>query len=496
VHDSPVSTDFPAAELLALVGEFADVARRQTVASALAQRLGGEQLLVFAADPELNVMLPAPGLPQVLHGAAEWRAFLEACVREGVHAGRVPVPAGEAVQATGIASADGSVAVLLGSGASSAGLARLRPLLPLLGALARAERQITAHEVRARSATDAIGRANTLTRTLQEMRQRLGHALAEAEQARAEARVRAEQAESLAAELQAQALQLQEQAAEVELLNDELVRRTEEAEHARTAADEASRAKSEFLANMSHELRTPINAIIGYTELLGLGITGPVTTAQQAQLERIRVSSSHLLGLINDVLDLAKVEARQMTVEHQREPVAAVVDEAVALVEMQAVEQQLRLRTEGSDADATYLGDRARVRQILANLLSNAVKFTDAGGLVSVRYGGPNHVEPLSRPPGEGPWVCIAVEDSGIGMAAHQLALIFQPFVQAESGLTRGWGGTGLGLTISRQLARLMGGDLTVRSEPGKGSCFTLWLPTDSLRVSGSERIRPFVPAQ
>jgi signal transduction histidine kinase len=469
--------DAPPAELLALVGALAAVERRQETAAALAGLMGGESLLLFAPDPELGVVLPAPGFPQVLRGAAGWRSFVEAAARDGEFSGTVPGPDGRPVPADGVALSDGTAAVLVRPAPGAPGPRLIRPLLPLLGTLFRAERQVVADEVRIRSASEVAERARALTRALQQLRERLEDALAQAHEARMEAKGRAEEAEALAMELQAQSDQLQDQAAELEVMNEDLAERTEEAERARAEADDANRAKSAFLANMSHELRTPINAVIGYAQLLDMGITGPVTVEQQAQLERIRSSSAHLLTLINDILDLAKVEAGHMAVEHEREPVADVVSEALALVEVQAAEGGLTIDNECRDAQSAYVGDRDRVRQILVNLLSNAVKFTTRGGRITVRCGTTGRPEPSAQVVGEGPWTSIAVEDTGIGIAPDQLPRMFQPFVQAEDGHTRTRGGTGLGLTISRQLARLMGGDLTVTSREGEGSSFVLWLP-------------------
>ncbi|HET8657147.1 MAG TPA: ATP-binding protein, partial [Longimicrobiaceae bacterium] len=259
--------------------------------------------------------------------------------------------------------------------------------------------------------------------------------------------------------------------------NDALAERTAEAERARTAADEANRAKSDFLANMSHELRTPINAIMGYNELLEMEIGGPLTEKQREQLGRVRHSSEHLLALVDDILDLAKVEAGRMEVEQERADVRRVVAVSLSLVEPQAMERGIEVVNDCSES-ISYVGDEDRVRQILVNLLSNAVKFTEPGGRVTVRCDVARAPGEGARLIGEGPWVRLQVEDTGIGIAADETSEIFQPFVQAEKGRTRTHGGTGLGLAISRQLARLMGGDLTVRSAPGEGSCFSVWLPT------------------
>ncbi|HEX6039442.1 MAG TPA: ATP-binding protein, partial [Longimicrobium sp.] len=250
------------------------------------------------------------------------------------------------------------------------------------------------------------------------------------------------------------------------------------AEVARLTAEDANRAKSQFLANMSHEIRTPINAVTGYAELLELGIGGPLTAQQRHQVERIRGSSQHLLTLVNEVLDLAKVESGQMSVQRDHGQVGETLDGALALVQTQAARRGLRLVDDtGTARDAAFVGDVDRVRQVLVNLLSNAVKFTEPGGRVSVCASVTDGPDDDARLPGAGPWVRMDVEDTGMGIAPERLATVFEPFVQVDASYTRQAGGTGLGLTISRRLARLMDGDLTVRSRLGRGSCFTLWVP-------------------
>ena len=270
------------------------------------------------------------------------------------------------------------------------------------------------------------------------------------------------------------------QTTELEILNAELEAANHEAHKARAAADAANRAKSQFLANMSHELRTPINAIIGYTELLAMGVSGPITPNQLSQLERVRASSKHLLTLIDDVLDLAKVEAGQMHVTLRSGLVPTVVNDALALIAIQAGERGIAIIDECSRSPVSYVGDELRVRQILTNLLSNAVKFTESGGRITIRCGIVDTAPAEIGLAGNGPWTFIEVEDTGVGIAEQEIAQIFRPFVQAEMGRQRIHGGTGLGLTISRQLARLMGGDLCAASKLGKGSTFTLWLSTET----------------
>ena len=249
----------------------------------------------------------------------------------------------------------------------------------------------------------------------------------------------------------------------------------------RAEAEAASRAKSEFLAVMSHELRTPLNAILGYAELLDLGLAGPLTAEQRQQLSRIAASGRHLLGLVNEVLDLAKVESGRLTIEHAAYNAAETARAAIILVQPQAEAKGVALTVTPQEGEGPlYVGDEDRVRQILLNLLSNAVKFTDAGGRVSLVVESTPTPDPEARLHGSECYTCLRVSDTGIGIASDQLDAVFAPFVQAQMGHTRRKDGTGLGLTISRRLARLMGGDLTVRSTVGRGSTFALWLPAPS----------------
>jgi PAS domain S-box-containing protein len=251
-----------------------------------------------------------------------------------------------------------------------------------------------------------------------------------------------------------------------------------DAETARQAAEAANAAKSQFLATMSHEIRTPINAMLGYTQLIEMGIAGAVSVEQHGYLARIRQSSEHLLTLVDEVLDIAKLDAGSMLVAREPAIAGMAIKGAISLTSPQAQAKGIRLLHTGSGGPGVrYMGDEQRVRQILVNLLSNAIKFTGAGGTVAVRSGITTDGPHPGRPDVES-WAFIQVEDTGTGIAAEAQPRIFEPFHQVEAGHTRRAGGTGLGLTISRRLARLMNGDLTFESEAGRGSTFTLWLPT------------------
>jgi signal transduction histidine kinase len=238
-----------------------------------------------------------------------------------------------------------------------------------------------------------------------------------------------------------------------------------ESEHARAESEAANRVKAEFLATMSHELRTPLNAIGGYTDLLRMAVRGPVTAEQREFLDRIQQSQRHLLGLINEVLNFAKLEKGAVHYDIAEIAVGSVLAAAEAIVKPQAADKGLELVVRHPTVPMVVRADPDKLRQILVNLLSNAVKFTDPGGRIE-----------MSADTAEA-GVHIVVSDTGIGIPPDKLSEIFDPFVQVRSDLKRPYEGTGLGLAISRDLARGMGGDLHAESRLGEGSSFTLTLP-------------------
>jgi PAS domain S-box-containing protein len=339
-----------------------------------------------------------------------------------------------------------------------------------------------------RDASGALVGFAKVTRDLTERRaaEEQARSLAAEQAARAEAERRGEELRLLSEQLEEQAIELEQQREEAQALSEELeqtneqlqralaeaneARRSAESEAARAA--EASRAKSDFLATMSHELRTPLNAIAGYTQLLDMELRGPVTPAQREDLERILRSQAHLTTLINEVLSYARLESGSITYTVRPMLVTTAASNAMALVEPQRVAKDISLEVrlpEVVNGSPFYvIADQDKLQQILINLLSNAVKFTPQGGQIMLE---------LSAEPDQRGMATLRVSDTGVGIPDDKLQAIFEPFVQVGRSLSSPGEGTGLGLAISRDLARGMGGDLTVESEEGKGSVFTLTLP-------------------
>ena len=265
-----------------------------------------------------------------------------------------------------------------------------------------------------------------------------------------------------------------ERTADLDAINRDLVReigerkRAEiELQQAKEVVEAASRSKSEFLANMSHELRTPLNHIIGFTELVVDKNFGELTPQQEEFLGDVLQSSRHLLSLINDVLDLSKIEAGKMELECSAIPLREVLENSLMMVKEKALKRRLKLSTLFNDIPSTLWADERKVKQILYNLLSNAVKFTPEGGTVQLEARNLN---------GQG--MEIAVRDSGIGLKETDLERIFRPFEQGDNSAGRKYQGTGLGLSLTKRMVEMHGGRIWAHSGgEGKGSAFTFILP-------------------
>jgi PAS domain S-box-containing protein len=280
-----------------------------------------------------------------------------------------------------------------------------------------------------------------------------------------------DQLEDQALELELQHQQLQEQAAELEVqseelqsVNDALVLLNEDLRKQRAAADEANQAKSNFLAVMSHELRTPLNAIGGYVQLLEMGVHGPISEPQRETLVRIDRSQRHLLRLINDVLNLSRIEAGRVDYTVEAVALSDLVNHVMPMVEPQMSAKNIGFES-AVPPNLVAMADREKTQQIVLNLLTNAIKFTAKGGSICVQ--GRNRSSHVS----------LRVIDTGIGIPEEMIQKVFEPFIQVDASRSRSAEGTGLGLAISRDLARGMGGDLQAESTPGKGSTFELSLP-------------------
>ena len=252
---------------------------------------------------------------------------------------------------------------------------------------------------------------------------------------------------------------------------EEIKIKSEALQVAQVAAEAASKAKSQFLANMSHELRTPLNAIIGYSEMLQEEADDLGTPEMKPDLQKIHGAGKHLLGLINDILDLSKIEAGKMTLYLETFAVETLLNEVAATMQPMINKNGNQLTLEVAPEIGSMRADVTKVRQALFNLLSNASKFTDKGSITL-------------RARRQGADLVFDVIDSGIGMTPEQVGRLFQAFAQADASTSKKYGGTGLGLALSRKFCQLMGGDLTVASEAGKGSTFTATIPAQVFEVA------------
>jgi len=437
-----------------IVARLANQAIRRDAAQEIAKACGAEDLVVFLRDPEVGALLSAPGFPQTLPDGRLWRAFVEVAASEGEHRGELPLHGvGSNLPAIGYASGANAVVVMLGTTAPNENVELLRSMMPLIETTLRAEQTTALADAQARLARDASARAATLVQALDRTRRQLENTLEIARLARVEV-------EAANTQLQGQALELEAQTEELQSANTSL-------EEARAVADSANHAKSEFLATMSHELRTPLNAIGGYVELLSMGIHGAVNDTQQHALGRIDRSQRHLLGLINNVLNLSRIEAGRVDYDISDVMLATAFANIAPMIEPQLAAKGIAYELCDVDRLPRVSADAEKLQQILLNLLSNAVKFTDTGGRVWVEAGR------TIEKPGQ---VFVRVSDTGRGVPADKLESIFEPFTQVDASHSRTGEGTGLGLAISRDLARGMGGDIRARSVLGGGSVFTLTL--------------------
>jgi signal transduction histidine kinase len=276
--------------------------------------------------------------------------------------------------------------------------------------------------------------------------------------------------------------------------SEQLAQRTEELERLYQDVAKANRMKSEFLANVSHELRTPLNAIVGFAEMLKDGTYGDLSARQAVPVDRIATSTAHLRTLVDQLLDIAKIAAGRVDIHPEDIPLKAFVLDVAAEMESLVNERGLTLSISVGPSVSRVTTDATHLRQILINLIGNAVKYTSTGGIqVRARHASasaapgvdtptvellPDYVAGLRRPA----WLALQVSDTGVGIAPEDRERIFDEFEQVNAGARSDSAsrGTGLGLAISRRLARLMGGDLTLASEMGRGSTFTIWLPLET----------------
>jgi len=432
-------------DLLELAAQLADPGTRARAAAGLADALDAEALLIFVRDHELRAMLPAQGFPQTLPDGRAWRALVEAAVANGTERAMLAVTRDAPPRPCIAFGAGPDAAFVLVGSRGSADAAWFQALMPMVARALSADQVAVIARAQERIATEAAARASALAGALDHARQQLERALYQAQDREAE---------------------LEAQAEHMEVAQKELLRANEALQHAREESERANRAKSDFLATMSHELRTPLNAIQGHVQLLDLGLHGPVTPQQREALLRIDASQRRLQALVNDVLNLSRIEAGRMDYDITTVMVQDVLEEIAGMIEPQLQSKGLSHDLRADQCRVAVRADSSKLHQILLNLLSNAVKFTPRGGHVQVE---------CELAPGGGT-AAIRVMDTGIGIPPDMVQAIFEPFIQVSSSHSSIGHGVGLGLAISRDLARGMGGDLTATSEVGKGSTLTLTL--------------------
>ena len=267
---------------------------------------------------------------------------------------------------------------------------------------------------------------------------------------------------------------MEEKSRELYGVNQGLRKMAQELTLARNLASEASQAKSAFLANVSHELRTPLNAIIGYSEILVESAENSGRADELADLQKIRSAGKHLLSLIDDVLDLSKIEAGKMELHFEAFDVSSIIDEVVSTITPLLAKNENVLELRCAEGLGAMRADSTKLRQALLNLLSNACKFTTRGTIT---------LKVARERAADVEWISFAVQDSGIGISAAQMGKLFQPFAQADISTAKNYGGTGLGLVLTRSFCHMMGGEVTVESALGVGSTFTIRLPAETVEM-------------
>jgi signal transduction histidine kinase len=279
----------------------------------------------------------------------------------------------------------------------------------------------------------------------------------------------------------------------LEGLEEKVMKRTTELEEAKILAEGANRAKSEFLANMSHELRTPLNSVIGFSEVLTEGLAGDITDKQREYIQDIWESGKHLLRLINEILDLSKIEAGMMELELSEFEIKELIQGSMLMFKEKAIKHKIKFTSDIPDDTGIVTADAVKIKQVLLNLLGNAFKFTDDGGSVSVQarkvQGSKFKIQDSGKKvaqniesgilnlESDAEFIEISVTDTGIGISQEDQKKLFKPFQQLESPLTKKYEGTGLGLSISKRIVELHGGRIWVKSEEGKGSMFIFVIP-------------------
>jgi signal transduction histidine kinase len=400
---------------LAILAAFSEPSGRQVAAERAAKWLGVDEVLLFIRDPELSVLLPAPGFKQTIAGGPAWRELLARCARRpGMHRTTLPSPAGDEVTSVVARVLEsGAALVLVGGTPDHARLDELSVGLPLLVALLEAEQGRLISEADARVAREEGRHARDLAGALDQVRGQVEQALAESAR-----------------------------------LNDEL--------------KENDRRKDEFLAMLGHELRNPMAAIAGALEVMRLKPDDPSAAGRAYRI--IDRQAAQLARLVDDLLDVARISKGKIVLRPEAVRVEAIVQRAVDTTR-RLVEKRRHQVTVHVDPSLHVLADAARFEQMATNLLMNAAKYTNEGGQIRVSA------------TLEGPTVALQVADNGIGIDAEMLKRVFDVFVQVAPTVDRAAGGLGVGLTLVKRLALLHGGSIDATSEPGKGSTFTLRLP-------------------